>query len=135
MCVSMPPSIDAFARGLVDIPSFIVTVIKFFKQEVEKNSLNYAKLKKRFVTLAESIEEKELKVEDGVPMRKIGLDRSPSPFTDISDKKKASLKEYCNERSSFLSDIRRYNVHRQKRRISHHFSHRYSHSLTPRHVS
>lgn len=69
--VPEPRSLDTVAAKLIGAPSFTVPVTKFVKQEVEKNSVDNTKKGKRFVKLAEAVEEQKIKVEDEIATRNI----------------------------------------------------------------
>lgn len=71
--VPEPSGADAVATKLADAPSFTVPVDKFVKHDVKKNSLDEAKMEKRFVKLADAAEEKKIKVEGVILTREIDL--------------------------------------------------------------
>lgn len=69
-CVSKPSGADAVVAKLLHAPSFTVPVAKFVGHEVEKNSINKAKMVDRFVKLAAEVEKRKVKVEDGISTRR-----------------------------------------------------------------
>lgn len=77
-CVSEPPSVDVVSAKLVDSHSFTVPPETFVKQEVEKNSLDKSKMERRFVKIGEVVEEKNNKVENQIPTKRVDTARSPS---------------------------------------------------------
>lgn len=62
--------------------------------------------------VTEADDEKWIKIEDGIPTRRIDWVRSPSRPTDISDKKKTNAKKYSTAMHLDESDIRRYHTSR-----------------------
>lgn len=75
-----PWSVNKVAAKLADCPSVLVPVAKFIKHEIEKNSLDKAKMARRFVKLSEAVKEKKLKTEDRIPTRTIDSAWSPVPL-------------------------------------------------------
>lgn len=72
----------------------------FVKHEVEKSTLDMAKMEERFVKLAETVEERKIKIEDGILTNRTDLARFPSPTTDTSGDRKINPKTYSNFTSS-----------------------------------
>lgn len=73
---------------MIDAPAFPAPLSSFIYREVEWGSLKRAQMEERFIKLADKVDEKETKAEDGIPTSKIGSARFQSPQTDISDNKK-----------------------------------------------
>lgn len=92
------PSVDAVATELVDAPSFIVPAAKYFKHEVDDNSLNKAMIEKRFVKPAEAVEEKKIMIEEGIPTKRTESVRFPSPPTKISNGEEITGKRTVKQR-------------------------------------
>lgn len=61
----------AAAASLVNCRFFTVAMAKFGKHEVEKKTLHKAEMEELSVQLAEVVEEKKIKIEDGMFTRKI----------------------------------------------------------------
>lgn len=75
-CVSESLSTEAVAAKIVETPASTITVVKFVKREVEKNSVNKIKMEERFVKLTEAVEEKTMRIENGKPTRWFDTARS-----------------------------------------------------------
>lgn len=114
--VADPWSTDAAAAKLVDTSSFTVTVSKLVIHEVEKRSLHKTNMEEPFVKLAEAVEQRKMKVEDGIPTRRIDTTQSLSPLTDISEDIVGSPTTYSTAKSSDESDSRRYLTRGLKRK-------------------
>lgn len=73
---------------MIDAPALTVPVAIFVKHKVEQSSLGKAKREERFSKLAEAVDEKEIKINDGGLTKRTDPVPSPSPVTDIpSDNK------------------------------------------------
>lgn len=84
-CEPKHPSVDAGAAKLVDSLSFTVASAEMFQHEIEKSSLDKAKIEKRFVLLAEAVREEMIKTGDGNLTRKIDPARYSSHPTNMFD--------------------------------------------------
>lgn len=128
--VSAPQGIDAVTTIVIDTSAFTVPVAKFIKHELEKNSLEKAKMKERFNKLAESANEKNIKEEDGILTKKMDSVPSPSPSTETSDDKKSNTMAYSTSTSSDESDILHCQCRRRESRSRRHCIHLHKHSST-----
>lgn len=104
---------------------------KFVKQKVEKNVLDKVKMEQRLVKLAEAVMETRIKVKQGVPTKKIDVNRSANPPTNTSDDKVANRNDYSNHTSSDLLDNHRCNHHHQESGIWRYRTRRHHCTTTP----
>lgn len=83
--IDVPRSLDGASTTMMDAPAVTVLVAKFITREVAKGSLHKVKLGEQFKTLAESLDESRIQIEDGIPRKRIDLIRSSSSPTNTSD--------------------------------------------------
>lgn len=100
---------------------------KLVKQEVEKNSPEKLKTERRFVKLGEAVDEKNIKKDHGIPMRRFDAARPLSPLTDILGDEVASPKAcsttlFPDESKSHRYYTRRQEVRNRRHRTYHHHS-------------
>lgn len=57
-CLAESQSVDVVATRMIYAPAFTVPVIKFTEHEVEKGSLDRAKIEEQFNRLTEAVDEK-----------------------------------------------------------------------------
>lgn len=77
-CISAPELVDGDAAVNIDASTLIVPMAMFVQHEVEKNSVEKAKIAARYITLDGAVYDNRIKVEDGVPTLKINSARSPN---------------------------------------------------------
>lgn len=74
-CVPELSSVYAVLRKLGDSFSFTVSVAKFVKHDVEENTHDKAEMENGCVWLAVEVEEKNIKVKEGIITRTVGSAR------------------------------------------------------------
>lgn len=65
-CVLVPRGVGAVAAELVQCLPVTVLVAKFSKHKVEKNFLDKAKMKKRFLNIAELVQGEKIEIGIGI---------------------------------------------------------------------
>lgn len=127
-CVAEPQTADAVVTKMVYIIVSAVPVSKFIKHEVKNGSLAKAIMEERFNLCAETVDEKTIKIEDGIPSKITSSIQSSNPPTDISDDKETIPVTNSTATSSDGSESSLYNVRhreRRKRRFLTFFHHRF----------
>lgn len=76
-CISKYQSVDAVTTRMIGAPASTVSVVKFIKHDVEKNSIENANMEEHAVKLAEVIDEKRTEEENRIPTMNTDSVRSP----------------------------------------------------------
>lgn len=78
-----PHTVEVFTMRTFDAPASTVSVDWLIRQEVEKSSLERAKMEESFLNFAGPVNEKKTKAEDGITTAKMHSIGSPSPIEYI----------------------------------------------------
>lgn len=62
-------SVDAVMTRMIDAPAFTIPVAKSVKHEIKKSSLAKAKMEERLDKLAETVDDEQTNMKDGIPTK------------------------------------------------------------------